>query len=119
DARPAGRRHGAGRHTRTDPHPRRRSLRRGAPGPSPRILGSAGGTPPRRGRLGAARPSRPRWTGGVVTRPVARAPQAPAPGTPRMALGALTVLDVRTERAQSVPWGERVTIGRGDGTGRR
>ena len=54
-----------------------------------------------------------------MTRPVARAPQAPAPGTPRMALGGLTVLDVRTERAQSVPWGERVTIGRGDGTGRR
>jgi hypothetical protein len=31
-----------------------------------------------------------------------------------MPAGGLAVLDVRSERTQSVPWGDRITIGRGD-----
>ncbi|MFC5139255.1 hypothetical protein ACFPK1_13505 [Actinomycetospora rhizophila] len=55
-----------------------------------------------------------------MTRPVARParagpPQAPSP---RLPVGGLAVLDVRTEHTQSVPWGERITIGRGDATAR-
>ncbi|MHC1563145.1 hypothetical protein ACR9E3_29645 [Actinomycetospora sp. C-140] len=44
--------------------------------------------------------------------------RAPQHAPPRLPVGGLAVLDVRTERTQSVPWGERVTIGRGDGVRR-
>ncbi len=48
-----------------------------------------------------------------MTRPApARRPVPPVPQAQRLPMGGLSVLDVRTERAQSVPWGERVTIGR-------
>ena len=50
----------------------------------------------------AARPARP------VARPLSR------PGGPNLPAGGLAVLDVRSERTQSVPWGDRITIGRGD-----
>jgi hypothetical protein len=53
-----------------------------------------------------------------VTRSTARAPHGPHHSPHRMPAGGLAVLDVRTERTQSVPWGERLTIGRGDGTPR-
>lgn len=54
-----------------------------------------------------------------MTRSSARAPHAAHHAPPRLPVGGLAVLDVRTERTQSAPWGERVTIGRGDGTGSR
>ncbi|GAA4861967.1 hypothetical protein [Actinomycetospora straminea] len=52
-----------------------------------------------------------------MTRPAARPSRSGpprAPGPPRLPVGGLAVLDVRTETTQSVPWGERITIGRGD-----
>lgn len=52
-----------------------------------------------------------------MTRSSARAPHGSHQGSPRLPVGGLAVLDVRTERTLSVPWGERVTIGRGEGTG--
>ncbi|MDD7969079.1 FHA domain-containing protein [Actinomycetospora lemnae] len=56
-----------------------------------------------------------------MTRPAAgpsRSGTPRAPGPPRLPVGGLAVLDVRTETTQSVPWGERITIGRGDASGR-
>lgn len=55
-----------------------------------------------------------------MTRPAARPPWSGVPSapSPRLPVGGLAVLDVRTEHTQSVPWGERITLGRGDATGR-
>jgi hypothetical protein len=48
-----------------------------------------------------------------VTRPAR--PAGPAlPGRARLPAGGLALLDVRTERTRSVPWGDRVTLGRGE-----
>lgn len=84
---------------------------------------ATGSVRPARGTPSRAAPSRAAPSGAVPSRsPSGAAPSRPDParsapaGGRVLPAGGLALLDVRTEHRWSVPWGERVTLGRGAGT---
>jgi hypothetical protein len=79
----------------------------------------ATGSVPARPVPSRAAPSRAAASRSAPTRavPSSAAPARSAPAGGRvLPAGGLALLDVRTEHRWSVPWGERVTLGRGPGT---